>query len=101
MNVNNCDILIENGRLRLFYNLPGCLFPVQVIDTRSNHIFNERAIKIFGPKSWIRYLAKQAADKSISPVHPLLGDVYRNHKEDCIAVCHSVGKNDADYNSAD
>ena len=27
MNINNCDILFESGRLRLVYDMPGFNFP--------------------------------------------------------------------------
>lgn len=92
MNIENCHILIENGRLRVFYDLPPLLFPVPLIDARSAHELNEKAVKIFGAKEWIRYLAERAVDKSISPVHPLLGDVCENHKEDYMAVRGTIEK---------
>ncbi len=31
MNINNCDILIENGHLRLIYDMPGFNFPMTLI----------------------------------------------------------------------
>ena len=90
MNINNCDILFESGRLRLVYDVPGFNFPMTLIHARSNHELNEKAMKIFDPKEWIHYLAEQGAGKSISPVHPLLADAYKNHKEDYMAVLNNI-----------
>ena len=66
MNINNCDILIENGRLRLIYDMPGFNFPMTLIHAYSNHELNEKAMKIFEPKEWIRYLAEQSDGKTTS-----------------------------------
>ena len=90
MNINNCDILIENGRLRLVYDVPGFNFPMTLIHAHSNHELNEKAMTIFEPKEWIRYLVEQAADKSTSPVHPLLADIYKTHKEDYMAILNNI-----------
>lgn len=90
MNINNCDILFESGRLRLVYDMPGFNFPMTLVHARSNHELNEKAMKIFDPKEWIHYLAEQGAGKSISPVHPLLADAYKNHKEDYMAVLNNI-----------
>lgn len=90
LNIDNCHILIENGRLRIIYDLPGLLFPVTLIDAHSCHELNEKAMKIFEPKVWIRYLIEQAGDKSISPAHPLLADVCKNHKGYYAAVCNDM-----------
>ncbi len=90
MNINNCDILFESGRLRLVYDMPGFNFPMTLVHARSNHELNEKAMKIFEPKEWIHYLAEQGAGKSISPVHPLLADAYKNHKEDYMAVLNNI-----------
>lgn len=90
MNINNCDILFESGRLRLVYDTPGFNFPMTLVHARSNHELNEKAMKIFEPKEWIHYLAEQGAGKTISPVHPLLADAYKNHKEDYMAVLNNI-----------
>lgn len=90
MNINNCDILFEGGRLRLVYDTPGFNFPMTLVHARSNHELNEKAMKIFEPKEWIHYLAEQGAGKTISPVHPLLADAYKNHKEDYMAVLNNI-----------
>lgn len=90
MNINNCDILFESGRLRLVYDMPGFNFPMTLVHARSNHELNEKAMKIFEPKEWIHYLAEQGVGKSISPVHPLLADAYKNHKEDYMAVLNNI-----------
>lgn len=90
MNINNCDILFEGGRLRLVYDMPSLNFPMTLVHARSNHELNEKAMKIFDPKEWIHYLAEQGAGKSISPVHPLLADAYKNHKEDYMAVLNNI-----------
>lgn len=90
MNINNCDILFESGRLRLVYDMPGLNFPMTLVHARSNHELNEKAMKIFEPKEWIHYLAEQGVGKSISPVHPLLADAYKNHKEDYMAVLNNI-----------
>ena len=90
MNINNCDILIENGHLRLIYDMPGFNFPMTLIHAYSNHELNEKAMKIFEPKEWIRYLAEQSDGKTTSQVHPLLADIYKSHQEDCMAVLNNI-----------
>lgn len=90
MNINNCDILIENGRLRLIYDMPGFNFPMTLIHAYSNHELNEKAMKIFEPKEWIRYLAEQSDGKTTSQVHPLLADIYKSHQEDYMAVLNNI-----------
>lgn len=90
MNINNCDILIENGRLRLIYDMPGFNFPMTLIHAYSNHELNEKAMKIFEPKEWIRYLAEQSDGKTTSQVHPLLADIYKSHQEDYMAVLKNI-----------
>lgn len=101
MNINNCDILIENGRLRLIYDMPGFNFPMTLIHAYSNHELNEKAMKIFEPKEWIRYLAEQSDGKTTSQVHPLLADIYKSHQEDYMAVLNNIKDEKIEHETCD
>ena len=101
MNINNCDILMENGHLRLICDVPGFDFPLILAQAHSNHELNEKAMKIFEPKVWIQYLGEQSAGKTTSQVHPLLADIYKNHKEDYMAVLNNIKNDKIDSETCD
>lgn len=81
MNVDNCDVLNENGKLRLIYALDGFPTPLILAQANSYHELNEKALRIFDAKKWMRFLIDESADVSTSAFHPLVADMYKNHHE--------------------
>lgn len=81
MNVDNCDVLNENGKLRLIYALDGFPTPLILAQANSYHELNEKALRIFDAKKWMRFLIDESADVSTSAFHPLVADMYKNHHD--------------------
>lgn len=81
MNVDNCDVLNENGKLRLIYALDGFPTPLILAQANSYHELNEKALRIFDAKKWMRFLIDESADVSTPAFHPLVADMYKNHHE--------------------
>lgn len=81
MNVDNCDVLNENGKLRLIYALDGFPTPLILAQANSYHELNEKALRIFDAKKWMRFLIDESAGVSTSAFHPLVADMYKNHHE--------------------
>lgn len=81
MNVDNCDVLNENGKLRLIYALDGFPTPLILAQANSYHELNEKALRIFDAKKWMRFLIDESADVSTSAFHPLVADMYKTHHE--------------------
>lgn len=90
MNVDNCDVLNENGKLRLIYVLDGFPTPLTLAYANSYHELNEKALRIFDAKKWMRFLIDESADVSISAFHPLVADMYKNHHEIYAATINNI-----------
>ena len=78
-NVENCDVIMENGFLRLIYHTDKMAVPLVLAACKSYHDLNEKAMKILGKNEW----AEDVVEWSIrdeSPVwYNLLADIYKNH----------------------
>ena len=81
MNVENCDILNENGKLRLVYDLEEFSTPLTLVHANSYHELNEKAMRIFDPKDWMRFLVDESIGVSTSSLHPLVADMFKNHHD--------------------
>ena len=53
MSVDNCDVLNENGKLRLIYALDGFPTPLILAQANSYHELNEKALRIFDNETTI------------------------------------------------
>ena len=51
MDINNCDILNENGVLRLVYNFNKYTPPMIMVRAKSYHEFNKSGMFLFGAKT--------------------------------------------------
>lgn len=101
MNVDNCDVLNENGKLRLIYALDGFPTPLILAQANSYHELNEKALRIFDAKKWMRFLIDESADVSTSAFHPLVADMYKNHHEIYTNVTSDILLNKVNGNNVD
>ena len=101
MNVDNCDVLNENGKLRLIYALDGFPTPLILAQANSYHELNEKALRIFDAKKWMRFLIDESAGVSTSAFHPLVADMYKNHHEIYINVTSDILLNKVNGDNVD
>ena len=101
MSVDNCDVLNENGKLLLIYALDGFPTPLVLAHANSYHELNEKALRIFDAKKWMRFLIDESADVSTSAFHPLVADMYKNHYEIYTSVAADILSNKVSGDNAD
>lgn len=78
-NVENCDVIMENGFLRLIYHTDKMAVPLVLAACKSYHDLNEKAMKILGKNEWTEDVVEWSI-RDESPVwHNLLADIYKNH----------------------
>lgn len=78
-NVENCDITMENGSLRLIYHTDKMMLPVVMIITNSYHELNERAMYLFGRNEWAEHVVEYSIENESPVWHNLLADIYKNN----------------------
>ena len=101
MSVDNCDVLNENGKLRLIYALDGFPTPLILAQANSYHELNEKALRIFDAKKWMRFLIDESANVSTSAFHPLVADMYKNHYEIYTNVASDILLNEVNGDNVD
>lgn len=81
MDINNCDILSENGALRLVYNSEEYAYPLTLAKAKSYHELNEDGMKLFGAEDWVANIVSLSIGEEDPILSGLLADIYKNHHD--------------------
>lgn len=81
MDINNCDILNENGVLRLVYNSDKYAYPLTLAKAKSYHELNEDGMRLFDAEDWVDYIVSLAIGEENHILSGLLADIYQNHHD--------------------
>lgn len=95
-NVENCDILNENGHLRLVYNDDDYAYPLTLISEKSYRKLNEKAAKLFGEFEWIIHLIKTNVAHHDSILAALVADIYASDPKLYDAAMNSFADDEED-----
>lgn len=96
-NIENCDVTMENGCLRLIYHADKLPVPMILAVTKSYHDLNERAMQLFDGDDWVESVVEWNLRKEDPIWHNLLVDIYVSHN-DIYKKVMSVNKEEAtDY----
>lgn len=96
-NIENCDVTMENGYLRLIYHADKLPVPMVLAVTKSYHDLNERAMQLFDGDDWVESVVEWNLRKEDPIWHNLLADIYVSHN-DIYKKVMSVNKEEAtDY----
>ena len=52
-NIENCDVTMENGCLRLIYHTDELLMPMTLAISKTYHDLNEKGMYLFGQEDWV------------------------------------------------
>lgn len=80
-NIENCDVTMENGYLRLIYHTDELLVPMVLAVTKSYHDLNEKGMYLFGQEDWVGNVVEWSIRKESPIWHNLLADIYKNHHD--------------------
>lgn len=80
-NIENCDVTMENGYLRLIYNTDELPVPMVLTVTKSYHDLNEMAMQLFDGNDWTESVVEWNLRKEDPIWHNLLADIYVNHND--------------------
>lgn len=80
-NIENCDVTMENGCLRLIYHTDELLVPMVLAVTKSYHDLNEKGMYLFGQEDWVGNVVEWSIRKESPIWHNLLADIYKNHHD--------------------
>ena len=80
-NVENCDVTMENGSLRLVYHTDKMLLPMVLVVSNSYHDLNEKAMYFFGQDEWAKNVIEWRIRKESPIWDNLLADIYKNHHD--------------------
>ncbi len=80
-NVENCDVIMENGFLRLVYHTDMMAVPLVLAACESYHDLNEKAMKIIGKNEWVEDVVEWSICDASPVWHNLLADIYKNHHD--------------------
>lgn len=80
-NVENCDVTMENGSLRLVYHTDKMPLPMVMVVSNSYHDLNEKAMYFFGQDEWVENVVEWSLRKESPIWHNLLADIYKNHHD--------------------
>ena len=94
MGINNCDILNENGVLRLVYNFNKYTPPMIMVRAKSYHEFNKSGMFLFGAKTWATYIVQLNIDEEEPILRGLLADIYQNYHDLYEEVFHGAAEDD-------
>ena len=94
MDINDCDILNENGVLRLVYNFNKCTSPMILARAKSYHELNESGMFLFGAKTWVTYIGQLNIDEEEPILRGLLADIYQNYHDLYEEVFHRAAEDD-------
>lgn len=96
-NIENCDVTMENGYLRLIYHTDKLPVPMVLAVTKSYHDLNEKAMQLFDGNDWTESVVEWNLRKEDPIWHNLLADIYVSHN-DMYKKVMSVNKEEAtDY----
>ena len=85
-NIENCDVTMENGYLRLIYHTDKLLMPITLAIGKSYHDLNEKGMYLFGQEDWAKNVVEWSIRKESPIWHNLLADIYKNHHDLYAAV---------------
>lgn len=80
-NIENCDVTMENGYLRLIYNTDELPVPMVLTVTKSYHDLNEMAMQLFDGNDWTESVVEWNLRKEDPIWHNLLADIYVSHND--------------------
>lgn len=80
-NIENCDVTMENGYLRLIYHTDEQPVPMVLAVTKSYHDLNEKAMQLFDGNDWTESVVEWNLRKEDPIWHNLLADIYVNHND--------------------
>lgn len=81
LNIENCDVTMENGYLRLVYHTDKMPVPMVLAVTKSYHDLNEKAMQLFEGDEWVESVVEWNLRKEDPIWHNLLADIYVNHHD--------------------
>lgn len=93
-NIENCDVTMENGYLRLVYHTDELLMPMTLAIGKTYHDLNEKSMYLFGQEDWIKNVVEWSIRKESPIWHNLLADIYKNHHD----LYSSIMVTPEDYN---
>lgn len=85
-NVENCDVTMENGCLRLIYHTDNLPMPMTLVISHTYNGLNEKAMYLFGQKDWAENVVEWSIRKESPIWHNLLADIYKNHHDLYLSV---------------
>ena len=80
-NIENCDVTMENGYLRLIYHTDKLPVPMVLAVTKSYHDLNEKAMQLFDGNDWTESVVEWNLRKEDPIWHNLLADIYVSHND--------------------
>lgn len=80
-NIENCDVTMENGCLRLIYHTDELLMPMTLAISKTYHDLNEKAMQLFDGNDWTESVVEWNLRKEDPIWHNLLADIYMNHND--------------------
>lgn len=80
-NIENCDVTMENGYLRLIYHTDKLPVPMVLAVTKSYHDLNEKAVQLFDGNDWVESVVEWNLRKEDPIWHNLLADIYVSHND--------------------
>lgn len=80
-NIENCDVTMENGYLRLIYHTDKLPVPMVLAVTKSYHDLNEKAMQLFDGNDWVESVVEWNLRKEDPIWHNLLADIYVSHND--------------------
>ena len=80
-NIENCDVTMENGYLRLIYHTDELPVPMVLAVTKSYHDLNEKAMQLFDGNDWTESVVEWNLRKEDPIWHNLLADIYVSHND--------------------
>ena len=80
-NIENCDVTMENGCLRLIYHTDELMMPMTLAISKTYHDLNEKGMYLFGQEDWVGNVVEWSIRKESPIWHNLLADIYKNHHD--------------------
>ena len=80
-NIENCDVTMENGYLRLVYHTDKMPVPMVLAVTKSYHDLNEKAMQLLEGDEWVESVVEWNLRKEDPIWHNLLADIYVSHHD--------------------
>ena len=81
LNIENCDVTMENGYLRLVYHTDKMPVPMVLAVTKSYHDLNEKAMQLLEGDEWVESVVEWNLRKEDPIWHNLLADIYVSHHD--------------------